>query len=150
MPLGRLGFISRVSVTRDGENNEATVAGPNRDLDKACQLALCRRTGVTKRMKVSQVFKEPDFKVPNTFAQLKVVVPERLELPTAIGSRMAIEVPAKSYGVLVFEKADPGLVAMAKGLRMGRARSPRIGRTEARRLVAKWRDGKLQQTAIDL
>ncbi len=102
--LGQVPYLD-VVATRDGENNETTLLVLNRDLDKARQMELSWRTGVPKKVKVSQVLTGPDLKASNTFAEPGKVVPKRLEPPTTIGSRMTLEVPARSYSVLVFETA---------------------------------------------
>ncbi len=102
--LGQVPYLD-VVATRDRENNETTLLVLNRDLDKFRQMELSWRTGVPKKVKVSQVLTGPDLKASNTFAEPGKVVPKRLELPTTVGSRMTLEVPAKSYSVLVFETA---------------------------------------------
>lgn len=102
--MGQVPYLD-VVATRDAPNGEATLLVLNRDLDKSHQMELTWRTGAPKRVKVSEVLTGRNLKATNTFADPKRVMPARLEPPTALGSRMTVEVPAKSYSVLVFETA---------------------------------------------
>jgi alpha-L-arabinofuranosidase len=102
--LGKVPYLDVVG-TWDAENHEATVLALNRDLDKPRQMELSWRAGVPKSVKVSQVITGPDLKASNTFAEPDKVKPQQLEAPKSLASRMTIEVPAKSYSVLVFETA---------------------------------------------
>jgi alpha-N-arabinofuranosidase len=100
--MGQVPYLD-VVATRDAGNNEATVLVLNRDLDKSHQVELTWRAGAPKKVKVSQTLTGPDLKASNTFADPKKVMPRKLDAPTALGSRMTLEVPAKSYSVFVFE-----------------------------------------------
>jgi alpha-L-arabinofuranosidase len=102
--MGQVPYLD-VVATRDAENKEATVLVLNRDLDKSRQLELTWRAAVPKRVKSSETLTGADLKASNTFAAPNKVTPRKLDSPTALGSRMTLEVPARSYSVFVFETA---------------------------------------------
>jgi alpha-L-arabinofuranosidase len=102
--LGQVPYLDVVS-TKDTARGEFTLLVLNRDLDNSRQLELGWRADAPKRVKTSQVITGADLKASNTFAEPNKVVPQPLEAPKALGSRMIVEVPAKSYSVLVFGTA---------------------------------------------
>ena len=102
--MGQVPYLDAVA-TWDTASKEATLLVLNRDLDRSRQMELTWRAVTPKRVKVSQVVTGPDLKAANTFAEPKKVVPQQLEAPKNLGSRMTVEVPAKSYSVFVFETA---------------------------------------------
>jgi alpha-N-arabinofuranosidase len=102
--LGDVPYLD-VVATRDGQNGEATLLVLNRDLEKSRAIELVWRVAAPNRVKLSQVITGPDLKASNTFADPAKVVPQQLEPPKSLGSRMTVEVPAKSYSVFVFKTA---------------------------------------------
>ncbi|MGH9406150.1 MAG: alpha-N-arabinofuranosidase [Terriglobia bacterium] len=108
--VSRFGRVEQVPyldvvATRDPANGETTLLVLNRDLDNSRQVELNWRAAAPKRVKLSQTITGSDLKASNTFSEPNKVVPQNPQAPGALGPRMSLEAPAKSYSVFVFETA---------------------------------------------
>jgi alpha-N-arabinofuranosidase len=88
-----------VTVTVDGEKNEACVFVLNRDLEGERELVLDWRNPTPKRVLACETLTGNDLKAANTFADPKKVVPQKLDAPQP-GARMTLKLPPASYSVL--------------------------------------------------
>jgi alpha-N-arabinofuranosidase len=89
-----------VVVTHDAEKNTAAVFVMNRDLVKEQELELNFHDLTPTKVLAFETMTGPDLKAGNTFADPNRVVPQKLENP-AVGSKMTLKLPARSYSVLV-------------------------------------------------
>jgi alpha-L-arabinofuranosidase len=99
--LGQVPYLD-VAATRDASGKVCMLV-LNRDLDKSHQLEVNWQAGAPSRALASQVLTGPDLKAANTFDQPKKVVPADAAPPRFQGSRMTVELPAKSFSVFVVE-----------------------------------------------
>jgi alpha-L-arabinofuranosidase len=83
----------------DKEMNTATLLILNRDLERERQLEINWHDLTPIKVIAFETITGPDLKVMNTFVDPMRVVPQILEKPKA-GSRMSLQLPAKSYSVL--------------------------------------------------
>ncbi|MGD0911514.1 MAG: alpha-N-arabinofuranosidase [Terracidiphilus sp.] len=83
----------------DEEENTASFLILNRDLEKARELEIIWHDLSPTKVTAFETITGPDLKAINTFADPGRVVPQTLEKPKA-GSRMSLQLPAKSYSVL--------------------------------------------------
>jgi alpha-N-arabinofuranosidase len=88
-----------VAGTIDVENKTASLFVLNRDLEKARDLELVWHETTPTRVNTCQVLTGSDLKAENGFDAPDRVVPKPLDAPQ-VGSRMTLEVPAKSYVLL--------------------------------------------------
>jgi len=89
-----------VAATFDPENGQVCVLVLNRDLDSERELVLEWRDPVPTKVLACETLTGPDLKAFNTFAQPGTVAPHPLD-PPAVGPRMTIRLPARSYSVLL-------------------------------------------------
>ena len=71
-----------------------------RDLVKELELELNFHDLTPTKVLAFETMTGPDLKAGNTFADPNRVVPQKLENP-AVGSKMTLKLPARSYSVLV-------------------------------------------------
>ena len=71
----------------------------NRNLDKPQDVEVVWRDATPSSVKAFLTITGPDLKVGNTFADPKRVMPQTIENPK-VGSRMTLQLPARSYSVL--------------------------------------------------
>ncbi len=102
--LGPVPYLD-VAATRDPESGKTCLLVLNRDLEKSRELEVNWQAGAPSRVLTSQVLTGPDLKAANTFEAPKKVVPADLPPPPLRGSRLSLEVPAKSFSVVVLAKA---------------------------------------------
>lgn len=88
-----------VAGTIDAQNKTASLFILNRDLEKSRDLSLVWHETVPSRVNTYQVLTGTDLKAVNSFSDPKRVVPQPLEAP-AVGARMALQLPARSYTLL--------------------------------------------------
>jgi alpha-N-arabinofuranosidase len=96
--FGDVPYLDMVA-TLDPEKKTATIFVLNRDLEKARDLEINWHDLTPSRVMAFETITGPDLKAVNTFADPKRVVPQTLEYPT-VGSRMTLQLPARSYSVL--------------------------------------------------
>ena len=96
--LGAVPYLD-VVVTHDPENKTASLFVLNRDLNGSRELELLWRDVTPTSVKTSQTLTGSDLKAVNTFEQPNRIAPQKLDAPK-VGSRMTVQVPAKSYTVL--------------------------------------------------
>ena len=88
-----------VAGTIDLEHQTATLFILNRDLEKARDLNLVWHEATPTRVNTCQVLTGPDLKAVNGFDAPGRVVPKSLDAPQ-VGSKMTLQVPARSYTLL--------------------------------------------------
>ena len=88
-----------VVVTHDAEKNTAAVFVMNRDLVKEQELEIAWHDLTPTKVLAFETITGNDLKAGNTFADPNRVVPQKLEKP-AVGSKMTLKLPARSYSVL--------------------------------------------------
>jgi alpha-N-arabinofuranosidase len=88
-----------VAGTIDLENKTASLFVLNRDLEKARDLELVWHETTPTRVNTCQVLTGSDLKAENGFDAPDRVVPKPLD-PPQLGSKMALQVPARSYVLL--------------------------------------------------
>jgi alpha-N-arabinofuranosidase len=86
-------------VTLDADAKTATVFLLNRDLQKPQDVEIVWRDLTPTAVNAFQTMTGPDLKAGNTFADPHRVMPQTLESPK-VGSRMTVQLPARSYSVL--------------------------------------------------
>jgi len=96
--FGQVPFLD-VAATLDDANKTATLFILNRDLVNAREVEVNWHDLTPSKVNASLVLTGKDLKAINTFAAPKQVVPQSLEAPKA-GSKMVIQVPARSYSLL--------------------------------------------------
>ncbi len=101
LPLPGFGQVAWVDVaaTIDAENKTAALFLFNRNLDKAQDVEVTWRDVTPAAVTGFVTMTGPDLKAGNTFADPKRVTPQTLENPKP-GSRMLLQLPARSYSVL--------------------------------------------------
>jgi alpha-L-arabinofuranosidase len=101
LPVPGFGDVKWVDVTAtiDMETKAAAVFLFNRNLEKPQDVELIWRDTTPSAVKQFLTITGPDLKAGNTFSDPKRVTPQRLEYPKA-GSRMTLQLPARSYSVL--------------------------------------------------
>ncbi len=97
--LGDVPYLD-VMVTLDPEKKTANVFVLNRDLEKSRELLLDWHDLTPTKVVEFQTMTGKDLKAINTFAEPNRVTPQELEKPKA-GSKMSLQIPARSYSVLV-------------------------------------------------
>lgn len=102
LPIPGFGAVPYLDVTAsyDAEKKTATVFVLNRDLGKARDLEIRWHDLAPRAVTAFETLTGSDLKALNTFADPKKVAPQTLDKP-AIGSTMRVQVPARSYSVLV-------------------------------------------------
>lgn len=98
--LGEVSYLD-VMATHDPEGKVVSVFVLNRDLHGPRELELVWRDLTPTSVKSSQTLTGTDLKATNTFEQPNRVVPQKFDAPK-LGSRMTLELPARSYTVLTF------------------------------------------------
>jgi alpha-N-arabinofuranosidase len=88
-----------VAGTLDLDHNTATLFILNRDLEKAHDLNLVWHEATPTRVNSCQVLTGSDLKAANGFDAPGRVVPRSLDAPQ-VGSKMTLQVPARSYTLL--------------------------------------------------
>jgi alpha-N-arabinofuranosidase len=88
-----------VAGTIDLDQKTASLFILNRDLEKARDLNLVWHEATPTRVNSCQVLTGPDLKAVNGFDAPNRVVPKLLDAPR-VGSKMTLQVPARSYTVL--------------------------------------------------
>jgi alpha-L-arabinofuranosidase len=96
--FGEVAFVD-ISAAHDKENKTVTLFLLNRDVNKAQTVEIVWRDLTPTAVNTFQTMTGPDVKAGNTFADPNRVKPQTLASPK-VGSRMTIELPAKSYSVL--------------------------------------------------
>ena len=101
MPIPGFGDVKWVDVaaTIDMEGKAAAVFLFNRNLEKPQDVELTWRDATPSAVRQFLTITGPDLKAGNTFADPRRVTPQTLENPKA-GSRMTLQLPARSYSVL--------------------------------------------------
>lgn len=92
------------AATRDPATGEVALFILNRDLNKAREVELVWRESPPKRVAVSQTLTGSDLKAVNSFEKPNNVAPQEFKAP-AVGDRMKLELPPRSYTVLHFTNA---------------------------------------------
>ncbi len=93
-----------VAGTLDQAAKRAVLFVLNRDLEKPRDLEIVWHEVTPSKVKVCEVLTGTDLKATNTFEAPKQVVPQPLE-PPAPGSKMTLQVPARSYTTISLELA---------------------------------------------
>ena len=88
-----------VAGTIDLDNKTASLFILNRDLEKARDLNLVWHEATPARVNTCQVLTGPDLKAVNGFDMPGRVAPKSLD-PPQVGSKMTLQVPARSYTVV--------------------------------------------------
>jgi alpha-N-arabinofuranosidase len=96
--FGEVTYVD-VSVSLDDANKTATLFLLNRDIEKQHDVELVWRDLTPTAVNAFQTMTGTDLKAGNTFADPNHVVPQKLENPKP-GSRMTVQLPARSYSVL--------------------------------------------------
>jgi alpha-L-arabinofuranosidase len=96
--LGDVPYLDVVAI-HDAAKNAVTLLILNRDLEKSQTLDINWHDLSPTKVMAFETITGPDLKVINTFADPTKVVPQKLETPK-VGSRMSVQLPAKSYSVL--------------------------------------------------
>jgi len=96
--FGKVDYVD-MAVTLDADSKTATVFMLNRDLAKAQDVEIVWHDLTPTAVNAFQTMTGPDLKAGNTFADPKRVTPQTLESPK-VGSRMTVQLPARSYSVL--------------------------------------------------
>jgi alpha-L-arabinofuranosidase len=101
LPLPGFGAVPWVDIaaTIDATNKTAALFLFNRNLDKPQDVEVVWRDGPPSAVNAFLTMTGPDLKAGNTFADPRQVMPQALEKPT-VGSRMTLQLPARSYSVL--------------------------------------------------
>jgi len=104
LPVPGFGAVPYLDVTAtlDAEKKTVTVFVLNRDLNKARDLEIKWHDLTPSAVTEFATLTGPDLKALNTFADPKRVTPQTLEKP-AVGATMRVQVPSRSYSVLVLE-----------------------------------------------
>ena len=96
--FGKVDYLD-VVATLDPEKKAASIHVLNRDLEKPRTLEINWHDLAPSSVTTFETITGADLKAGNTFADPKRVIPQKLENPRA-GSKMSIELPARSYSVL--------------------------------------------------
>ena len=96
--FGEVAYVD-VSATIDPDAKTASLFLFNRNLSQAQDVDLVWRDVTPSAVNAFETITGPDLKAGNTFAEPNRVAPQRLEFPKA-GSRMLVQLPARSYSVL--------------------------------------------------
>ena len=98
----RTGSVPTLDVagTFDRASGQSCLLVLNRDLEKPRELEVVWRDGVPTRVVRAEVLTGPDLKAVNSFAEPKRVVPQPLAPPKP-GARVVLELPPRSYSVVV-------------------------------------------------
>jgi alpha-L-arabinofuranosidase len=96
--LGQIPYLDIVG-TLDPEGKAATLFVLNRDLERPRDVEITWRDITPTKVTDCQVLTGSDLKATNTFEDPKRVVPQPLD-PPKLGSKMTLQVPARSYTVL--------------------------------------------------
>ena len=101
LPLPGFGAVPWVDIaaTIDAKNKTAALFLFNRNLDKPQNVEVVWRDVTPSAVNAFLTMTGPDLKAGNTFADPRRVMPQALEKPT-VGSRMTLQLPARSYSVL--------------------------------------------------
>ncbi len=101
LPLPGFGAVPWVDIaaTIDAGNKTAALFLFNRNLEKAQEVEVVWRDVTPSAVNAFLTMTGPDLKAGNTFVDPRRVMPQALEKP-AVGSRMTIQLPARSYSVL--------------------------------------------------
>jgi alpha-N-arabinofuranosidase len=96
--FGDVPYLDVVAM-HDEDKNTASLLILNRDLEKARDLEINWHDLMPTKVMAFETITGPDLKAINTFADPMRVVPQTLENPK-VGSRMSLQLPARSYSVL--------------------------------------------------
>jgi alpha-N-arabinofuranosidase len=96
--FGKVAYVD-MTVTLDADSKTATVFLLNRDLTKPQDVEIVWHDLTPTAVNTFQTMTGPDLKAGNTFADPHRVMPQTLESPK-VGSRMTVQLPARSYSVL--------------------------------------------------
>ena len=96
--LGEVPYLDVVG-TFDSESKTAALFVLNRDLERPREVDITWQHVTPTSVRDCQVITGNDLKATNTFDAPKRVVPQPLESPKA-GSKMTLQVPARSYTVM--------------------------------------------------
>jgi alpha-N-arabinofuranosidase len=101
LPLPGFGAVPWVDIaaTMDAKNKAAALFLFNRNLDRPQDVEVVWRDVTPSSVKAFLTMTGPDLKAGNTFADPKRVMPQAIENPK-VGSRMTLQLPARSYSVL--------------------------------------------------
>jgi alpha-N-arabinofuranosidase len=101
LPLPGFGAVPWVDIaaTMDAKNKTAALFLFNRNLDRPQDVEVVWRDVTPSSVKAFLTMTGPDLKAGNTFADPKRVMPQAIENPK-VGSRMTVQLPARSYSVL--------------------------------------------------
>jgi alpha-L-arabinofuranosidase len=103
-PIERFGDVPflDVSGTLDSEKKTASLFVLNRDLEKARTFDVEWHESTPSRVTAFETLTGDDLKAANGFDAPKRVAPQTLQAPKT-GSRMTLEVPARSYSLIRFD-----------------------------------------------
>ncbi|MGO8756813.1 MAG: alpha-N-arabinofuranosidase [Terracidiphilus sp.] len=96
--FGEVAYVD-ISAAFDPENKTVTLFLFNRHIDKAQEVEIVWHDLTPTDVNAFQTITGPDLKAGNTFADPVRVAPQTLESPKA-GSRMTVQLPARSHSVL--------------------------------------------------
>jgi alpha-L-arabinofuranosidase len=96
--FGRVPYVD-VSSTIDPDSKTAALFLFNRNLEKSEEVEILWRDVTPTTVQSFETITGPDLKAGNTFANPNRVTPQKLDPPKA-GSRMTVQLPARSYSVL--------------------------------------------------
>ncbi len=101
LPLPGFGSVPWVDIaaTMDAKNKTAALFLFNRNLDRPQEVEVVWRDVTPSSVKAFLTMTGPDLKAGNTFADPRRVTPQAIENPK-LGSRMTLQLPARSYSVL--------------------------------------------------
>jgi alpha-N-arabinofuranosidase len=99
--LGSVPYLD-TAVTLDQDRKTAAVFILNRDLEKPRDLEIAWHDVVPTKVSACQTITGNDLKAVNTFDQPAKVAPQNLEVPK-LGSKMTVQVPARSYTVIALD-----------------------------------------------
>jgi alpha-N-arabinofuranosidase len=97
--MGNVPYLD-VAGTFDSQKGESCLLVLNRDLAKPRELEIVWREAAPARVVRAEVLTGDDLRAVNTFAQPQRVSPRPLETGKP-GARMVVELPPRSYSVLV-------------------------------------------------
>jgi alpha-N-arabinofuranosidase len=99
--FGQVQYLDLVA-THDPDKKIASIFVLNRDLEKEQELEIDWHDLTPSKVVSFDTITGNDLKAQNTFADPKKVVPQTLEGP-AVGSKMTVKLPARSYSVLTLQ-----------------------------------------------
>ena len=99
--FGMVQYVDVVPVL-DPDKKTVSIFALNRDLEKEQELEISWHDLTPSKVVSFETLTGNDLKALNTFADPKKVVPQTVEAP-AVGSKMTLKLPARSYSVLTLQ-----------------------------------------------